>query len=157
MATKIKYLKPEATYKNYLNFQAQCPPKSEIPHPKSFRRNKTHRQTIHAVPGIFGCEPFAFKYVSQVSAASVAQNFYATAIGVRHLFDCTGDFVVKTRPAAARIEFVLRAVQRCIALSAKIGTCSFKIIIFARKRPFGSFFQDDVGFFWIKLVVCHND
>lgn len=155
MAATIKYFKPETTSKNYLNSQGQCPPKSEIP--KSFRWYKTHRQTIHAVPGIFGRESFAFEYVPQVSAAGVAKNFDATAVGVRHLFDCTGNFIVKTRPATARIEFVLRAVQRCIALAAKISTSSFEIIIFASKRPLGSFFQDDVGFFRTKFVVFHGD
>lgn len=90
-------------------------------------------------------------------ATGIAQNFDATTICIGHLFDCAGNFVVKTWPAAARIEFVFRAVQGRIALTAKISTGSFKIVIFARKRPFGSFFQDDVFFFWTKFVVFHRD
>ncbi len=107
MATIILCFKPETTSENYLNFHAQCPPKSEIRNPKSFRWHKAHRQTIHAMPGIFGREPFAFKYVPQMSATGVAQNFDAAAIGVRYLFDCTGNFVVETRPAATGVEFIL--------------------------------------------------
>ena len=109
------------------------------------------------MPGIFCGESFPFKYVPQVTTTGVAKDFDATAIGVGYLFDCTGNFVVETRPAATGIEFVLRAVQGRIALAAKISTRSFKIVIFARKRPFGAFFQDDVGFFWTKFVVFHGN
>ena len=156
MPATVKYFKPETTSENYLCSQGQCPPKSEIPHPKSFRRNKTHRQTIHTMPGIFGSKTFAFKYVPQVPATGIAKNFDAATISVGYLFDCTGNFIVETRPATTGIEFVLRAVQGRIALPAKISTSSFKIVIFSGKRPFGSFFQDDVGFFWTKFVVFHD-
>ncbi len=54
---------------------------------------------------IFRCETLTLKDMTKMSPAGCAHNLNAAAIGVGDSLDSTRNFIVKTRPTTARIEF----------------------------------------------------
>lgn len=77
--------------------------------------------------------------MSEVTAAISAGDFCAYAIGVERALHCTGDFIIKTRPATMRVELIFRPIQRCVALTADKHTCPVFVQQLAGKGPFGAF------------------
>jgi len=72
------------------------------------------------MPGIFSGQSFAFEYMPKVGVAILAHDLCASAIAIPVALDGTFNLIVETRPAAMRIKFVIRLVQRRIASSADI-------------------------------------
>lgn len=80
-------------------------------------------------------------------AAIGAENFSASAVAVGFAAYSAGYFIVEAGPAAARVKFVAGAVKWRFALTANIGAGGFVIPVFARKRVFCAFLQNDISLF----------
>lgn len=74
--------------------------------------------------------------------AGCASDFRSEPIRVRHALHRAEDFLVETRPPAARVEFAVGGVKRRVAPAAHIRTLGKKVIVLPRKRPFGSFMNN---------------
>src|SRR6185437_1573871 len=66
--------------------------------------HKLQRHRVYAMPYIFWREVFAFKNMSQMSAAIGAYDLDTPAIRVGHPLYCARYFIIKTWPAAMRFE-----------------------------------------------------
>ena len=60
-------------------------------------------------------------------AAVVANNFGTVSVLVGYALYCAGYFVVKAWPAAKRLEFIFRTVQRRIAALTNVQAFSFVV------------------------------
>ncbi len=100
------------------------------------------------MPRIFWSHFFTDENMTQMRAASVAGNFSTQTIGIIGSFDSAGYFLVKTRPAAARMKFGIRIVEWCFASAAEVCAFDKKIIVFTGKWRFSALTYDDSGFFW---------
>ena len=98
------------------------------------------------MPRVFGGKPFSHEDVAEMAAAIVAQDLRAESVGVGHLFDRAFDLIVEAGPTAIAGEFVIGAVERCVATPADIGARIFQVRVFASKGPFRPFAQDDARF-----------
>ena len=70
-----------------------------------FSVDKLERHAVHTVAGVFFGELFASEDVAQVAVAMRAGDFGAASVGVRGVFDGSGQFVVEGGPATAGAEF----------------------------------------------------
>lgn len=70
-------------------------------------RNEFQAACIYAVPGIFFSESFAFKNMAQVSIAVHAGYFDPAPVCIRDSFYCACNFIIKARPSAMRVKFIL--------------------------------------------------
>ena len=62
------------------------------------------------MPCIFFCEPLANEDVSEMPSAFCTNDLRPAAIGIGYTKYGTGDLIIKTRPAAMRIKFIIRAI-----------------------------------------------
>jgi len=69
--------------------------------------NKLDGQGIYAVAGIFGSEVLAGKNMTQVTAAGGTEYLGPPSVGIRNSGNSPGNFFIKTRPAAAGVEFAV--------------------------------------------------
>lgn len=120
------------------------------------RRPKEERNRIHAMPRVLSREPFAQKYMAEVAAARSTDNFRAPPVSIGDAFHRPGNFVVKTRPAAARIELVFRTIQLRLALPADINAWCKMLVVFTRAGILGTFMQNDARFFFGEGVEFHR-
>jgi len=97
---------------------------------------------------IFGGKSFAEKYVSKMGAARGANYLRASAVLVRYSFDGAIYLVVKTRPSAAGVKLILRAIKRGVAPFASIYALTKKVGIFAGSRILRAFVDYYSLFFW---------
>ena len=100
------------------------------------------RQGIDAMPRVFWGEAFAFEDMPQMGPAGGADDFRPVAVRIGAAEHGAGHGVVKGRPAASGVELVRRAVQRRATLFATVSSFSFKTVVFAGERRFGSFADD---------------
>ena len=105
------------------------------------------------MPRVFGSFLLAVKYMAEVTAAILADDFRAAAIGVGVAGDGVGQFVVEARPAAAAVELVLRPIERSVATTTDIGALGCPVVVLAGEGAFGPFVDDHVGFFVVQRVV----
>ena len=74
------------------------------------------------MPRVFGGEAFAFEDMPQMGPAGGADDFRPVAVRIGAAEHGAGHGVVKGRPAASGVELVARAVERCAATPAGIGS-----------------------------------
>ncbi len=88
--------------------------------------------------------------MTKVSTTVTADDFCSYAEGtVCMSCDCTGDGIVVCRPAAARLEFVVRLVERRTAAGAGVNTrVGHVLIIFTGPWSFGTFLTEDSELFY---------
>lgn len=103
--------------------------------------------------GVFAGKSLSLKYMSQMATAVRTEDLGASAIGVGDPFNRTFDLVIKTRPSAVRLKFVLAQIQRRIASGTEISALYFVVQQVARSRTFGTFVQDDPCFFAGQFIV----
>jgi hypothetical protein len=95
--------------------------------------------------GVLVGKTFTQEYMPEVGAAIAARNFSTHSVGGTGYGP--GKFVVETRPAATRIEFIGRMVQPGATPFANIRPSFPKFIVFARKRNFSTFVHNYPFFF----------
>lgn len=95
---------------------------------------------------------FAGEHMTQMRTAGGTNNFGPSSVGIGNTFYRTRDFVVKGRPSAMRIEFIVGMIKRCIALTAYIRACLLIVGVLAGKSPFGAFVQDNAMFFGCEFI-----
>ena len=117
-----------------------------------FFRNKFHRNRVDAVAGVFFGQAFADKNMAEVAAAIGAEYLGAPPVGVCFFAYRTGYFVIESRPTAAGVELVGRAVQRRFAPPADVFACGKMLVVLARKWALCAFVFDDPFFFRAELV-----
>lgn len=108
------------------------------------------------MPCILFGEAFAGKDMPEMTSAVAADDLCPSTISIGMLRYCTGDFIIKAGPSAAGSKFVFGFIEWLITLPAYIGTGKFIVVVFSGKRPFGSFVEDDVFFFFSERVVGHG-
>ncbi len=106
--------------------------------------------------GIFRRETLTCKDVTQMSVACLADDFGARSIRVGNALDRTGNFLIKTRPAAAGMEFSRRGVEWCVAAATEVRPFDKKIIVLARTWTLGSFVDDNALFFRGERIEVHS-
>ena len=99
---------------------------------------------------MFTCED-----VAEVRATISADDFGSIAVGVGDAFYGAGDFVIETRPAAMRIEFVGAAIKRSAASFADVCSAAGIIQVFAGIRGFSAFIYDYAFLFRGELSEGH--
>src|SRR5215213_3607485 len=93
--------------------------------------------------GVLLREAFAFEDVAQVAAAVSAEYLRATPVRVGMALHAAWVFFIEARPAAARLEFSLRRIQRVVAAPANKGAGRKQRLVLAAERPFRSLVDDD--------------
>ena len=106
-----------------------------------------HRHRIHAMARVFGSQPFSIEDVAEMTTTIIAKDFRAETVAVGHLLDSALDLIVEAGPTTLANEFVFGTIERRVATPADIGARVFQIRVFADKRPFRPFAQDDTRFF----------
>ena len=97
---------------------------------------------------VFGGKSLSFEHMTQVAAALCTENFDSVAICVGFPSDGAFNLIIERRPAAMSVEFVLRAIQWCIAPFTDIVPAGLKMVgILAGIWDFSAFVQQDVLFF----------
>jgi hypothetical protein len=76
-----------------------------------------------------------------------AKYFDASSVPVYMTLHTLRVFFVKTRPAAARIEFSLCGIERIVAAPADEGAGREKLVVLAGIRPFRALLDYDSLFF----------
>ena len=115
--------------------------------PFFLHRNEMKREGIDAVAGILWCEILPCEDMPEMGIAVRAHYLCPAAIGIGYMLHRVWEFLIETRPAAARVEFRVRDIQRGCAAPADIRTFSEEIIILPRKRCLGPFVHDDAFLF----------
>lgn len=93
--------------------------------------------------GVLLGEAFTFEDVAQMAAAVGADYLRAAPVRVRMSLDTVRIFFIKTRPAAARLEFCLRRVKRVVAAATDKRARRIQRLVLAGERPFRSLVDDD--------------
>ena len=76
--------------------------------------------------------------MTEMAAAFRADDLRPTPVRIGNPLDGPRDLVIEARPAASGVELVRRAVQRRATLFATVSSFSFKTVVFAGERRFGS-------------------
>ena len=76
-------------------------------------------------------EPFILKHMSQVRVAVITNDFDATPVRVRVLFDGSRHPLEERRPATAGVELGGSCIKRRIAADAQVGAVSGILRAFA--------------------------
>jgi hypothetical protein len=80
------------------------------------------------VANIFRGQTLTFEYMAKMAVASRAQDLNTITIGVNFPFNRALNLIIKGRPAAIRVKFVLGAIQGCIALFTDVVASGFEVI-----------------------------
>ncbi len=96
---------------------------------------------------VFGRKTFAGKDVSEVAAAVGADDLGALPVRVGDTPYRPWDLVVEAGPAAERMEFVRRAIQRRIASFAGVAAGGVMQVVRPGEGPFRALVYDDAFFF----------
>ena len=102
--------------------------------------------------GILFCKPLPGKHMPQMTAAIVADNFDPATIRIRYPLYRAGYLIVKRRPPAAGIKFILRVIKWRLTSTADISAGLLIIGILARKRSFSALLHDDPLFLKGQLI-----
>lgn len=97
------------------------------------------------MPRIFFRKMFTGEDMAQVCAAIRTLNFCSKAVGIRQFLHGSRNFLIKTGPPAAGMEFIVRTIQLRITLLTNVRPLFEVIIVLTRKRRFGSLVLDDIG------------
>ena len=122
---------------------------------RDFVGDKQHRYGIDTVASLLVGKTFVEKDMTQMRSALVADDFGTHTVGIGQTLYGTLYLVVERWPATARIELIFRPIQWRIAPTADVGTRTFVVKIFATKRAFGIFVDDNTLFFGSKIIVLH--
>jgi hypothetical protein len=118
-------------------------------------RAEVDADTVDTMPLILRVsEPLALEDVPQMPSAVVAHNLRAhhTKTWIGSLAHCAWDSIPEGRPPAARIEFVVRFVQRCLAARAGIHTSvRVVLIVCAGTGSFGALLAQDAELLYNKV------
>lgn len=88
---------------------------------------------------------FTGKDMAQVCAAVCTLNFRPETVGIRQFLHGSRNFLIKTGPPAAGMEFIVRTIQLRIALLTNVRPLFEVIIVLTRKRRLCSLVLDDIG------------
>lgn len=102
--------------------------------------------------GVLLSEALASENMAEMSSTVVAQNFNPASVGIRFTTHGARDFIVESRPAAAGVEFVLRAVEWRFAAAADVGTFGKVLVVLAGEGIFRAFVHDDVLLLWREFI-----
>lgn len=69
--------------------------------------DESHRDRIHTVSCVFLCKSFSLKDVPEVSFAITANDFHSQSIRIGPASDRIFNFVIKARPSAVALKFVI--------------------------------------------------
>lgn len=105
---------------------------------------------------IFGRMSFAGEDMAKMAIAVSTADLGPAAIRVSEGFYRVWKMVVKSRPAAASIEFGSRVEEGLVALPAQIDAGLEELVILALKRGLGPLADDNLGFFWGEVIVGHK-
>ena len=100
---------------------------------------------------ILRCESFASKDMAEVPATGGAHDLSADAVSIRLPFNGAFDLIVEAGPATPGFEFRGGFVKSRSATLADIGSIFIMIVVFAGKRSFGPFAEDDPFFLWCEF------
>lgn len=110
------------------------------------------------MPGIFVRMAFSEKHMTEVRAASDARDLRTGAVRVHRAPDGAGNLVIEAWPAAVRVEFVLRIVQRRFAAPADVGPLTLEGDVLPAVGHFGAFMDDNPLLFGSQGVeLCFHD
>ena len=98
------------------------------------------------MPRVFGGEAFAFEDMPQMGPAGGADDFRPVAVRIGNPHDGPCDLVIEARPAASGVELVARAVERCAATPAGIGSVGLMVPVAPAERRFRRAVGDDLFF-----------
>lgn len=121
---------------------------------------KVQADAVDAVPLVRRrVVPLALEDVAEVPAAVGAHNLGAghaqRAVLVAH--HGAGDGIVVGRPAAARLELVVRLVEGRVAAGAVVGArVGAVLVILAGAGALGALFAEDAELFWGLSAVIHT-
>ena len=117
-------------------------------------RRKLQADAVHTMPLISRCRiPFPFEDMTKVATAVAAHYFRSlhAKCTVCMSRDCAWDGVEICRPAAARLELVIRFVKRHIATGTGVDTrLRHVLVIFASPWRLGTFFSEDSELFCLQ-------
>ena len=91
-------------------------------------------------------EPFSHEDVAEMTTAVITDDFGTRTVAVGHLLDSTLYLIVEAGPTAVAGEFVIGPIERRVATPADVGAWVLEIRVFADKRPFCPFAQDNTRF-----------
>src|SRR5437773_1246873 len=89
-----------------------------------------------------------------MSATIGADYFNAFTVGIGHTLYCPLYFIVEARPAAMRVELIIRTIKRCVATTADIDTVVMIFIIFSCVSSVSSLVENDPFFLRCQLVIA---
>lgn len=118
--------------------------------------NESHRNRVHAVPRVFGREPFAFEDVPEVSSAVGTDDFGAAPIDIGDTFDALGKMFVEAGPAAAAVELVFRVIDGQVALTANERAVVLVVGVFAGVRVLGPLMMNHVAFGVVEWIILRH-
>lgn len=104
------------------------------------------RQGIDAMPRVSGGEAFVFEDMPQMGPTGGADDFRPVAVRIGMAEHGVGYGVIKGRPAASGVELVIRAVERCVATSAGIGSVGLMAPVVPAERRLRCVAGDDLFF-----------
>jgi len=107
------------------------------------------------VAGVFVCKSFAGEDVAEMAAAAGADDLHPLAIRIGDALDRAGNLVIKARPAAAGMEFILRAVERGVAALAEIGAFRLVVGVLPGEGPLRPLVQDHPFLVRSQFVIFH--
>jgi hypothetical protein len=120
------------------------------------RLTKVDTDTVHTVPLILRVpKPLALENMPQMPTAVIAHNLRPSAI--RSLANRVGHGVPERRPSAARVELVVRFVERRFARGARVDAGGrVVLVVFAGAGVLGTFLAEDAELLWVVLddVPC---
>ena len=93
--------------------------------------------------GVLLCKAFVFEDVAQVAAAVGANYLRATPVRIPMALHTPWVFIIEARPAATRLEFSLRRIERVVAASTNKSAGRKQCLVLAAERPFRSLVDDD--------------
>ena len=91
-----------------------------------------------------------------MSAATGTDDLSPHAVSIRNPLHRTRNLIIETRPPTARIELVIRTIQRGIATFAEIRALLPEIVIFAREGRLRRLMNDNPLFLTAQTVVAHR-
>ena len=109
------------------------------------------------MPNIFLGETLTLENVAEMTLAVRTDDFDPSAVRVGMTGDCIVDFVIEAWPAPVADKFVLGAVERGIALAAKIQAGIFGQRVAPITGRLGAFVKEHIAFLLIELIVVTHD
>lgn len=91
------------------------------------------------MPGIFLSQTLTFENVTEVAVAIGTKNLNSPTIGISLPANGSRNLIVESWPATARVELVLRAVQRGFAAATDVGARGKMLVVLTSEGVLGAF------------------